>query len=333
MKNRSRKEMRNIVKAILFYLIQIIWSPLTLIGYILVVAKLFVFSRSSEVSVTMLSPLFGRWTQHKLGTRLDEPAVRLAMVFPNISRSGMYLFSWGMFLGHRLTGYVPKTYRFPFEGQPHFSQEPAVRTTYFDEALARHLGEIKQLVLLGAGCDTRSYRMPPEIRCFEVDTPQTQEVKRRMLHKAGLDSTRITFVSADFLKEDWFEKLVQAGFRPDLPSFFLWEGVTMYLDREAVESTLRKISRTAAGSVVAFDYFNAEVINSPSLYMRYARAALNVVGEPLRFGIESPQPSREHVAAFLASCGLTLEEQRNFEQETDRKPAMAGFAAALVPAQ
>lgn len=325
--------MHNIVKATIFYLIQIIWSPLTLIGYIIFVAKLFFFSRSSEVSVTMLAPLFGRWTQHKLGTRLDEPAVRLTMVFPHVSRPGLYLFSWGMFLGHRLTGYVPKTYRFPFEGTPHMSQEAAIRTTYFDEALARHLGEIKQLVLLGAGCDTRAYRMPPEIRCFEVDTPQTQEAKRRMLHEAGLDDTHITFVSANFIKEDWFEKLLQAGFRTDLPSFFLWEGVTMYLDREAVEDTLRKISRTAVGSVVAFDYFNAEIINSSSLYMRYARAALNIVGEPLRFGIESPQPSREHVAAFLATFGLSLEEQRNFERETERKPAMAGFAAALVSAQ
>jgi O-methyltransferase involved in polyketide biosynthesis len=104
----------------------------------------------------------------------------------------------------------------------------------------------------------------------------------------------------------------------------------MYLDREAVESTLRKIASTASGSVVAFDYFNADLIEARSLYMRYTRAVVNTIGEPFRFGIESTKPSSKHVAAFLESCGLSMEEQRNFGQETERKPAMAGFTTAIV---
>ncbi len=135
---------------------------------------------------------------------------------------------------------------------------------------------------------------------------------------------------ADFLKEDWLEKLVHAGFDPNKPSFFLWEGVTMYLDREAVISTLRKIAGVARGSVVAFDYFHADLIEARSLFMRYARALTNASGELFRFGIETRKPSSKHVAAFLASWGLLMEEQRNFGQETDRKPAMAGFTTAIV---
>ncbi len=104
----------------------------------------------------------------------------------------------------------------------------------------------------------------------------------------------------------------------------------MYLDREAVESTLRKIGRTATGSVVAFDYFSAEVIESRSLFMRYARAVINATGEPWRFGIDNTPPVKERVAAFLESCGLALEEQRNFGPEKDGKRAMAGFATAIV---
>jgi O-methyltransferase involved in polyketide biosynthesis len=60
----------------------------------------------------------------------------------------------------------------------------------------------------------------------------------------------------------------------------VWEAVTMYLDREAVESTLRKIAKTAAGTVVAFDYFSAELIESRSLFMRYAGAVVNATGAP-----------------------------------------------------
>jgi O-methyltransferase involved in polyketide biosynthesis len=76
----------------------------------------------------------------------------------------------------------------------------------------------------------------------------------------------------------------------------------MYLDREAVESTLRKIAGTATGVVVAFDYFSAEIIEARSLFMRYARAVINATGEPWRFGIDNTPPVKERVAAFLESC-------------------------------
>lgn len=323
--------MRNSGKALLFRTIQVVWSPIALVGYIFFVIKLTLFSRKSGISSTTLASLYTRWMQHRLGTRLDVPAVRLMMVLPNVSHAGLRLVTGGTLLAHRVTGYVSKIYRFPFEGEAQIAQEPAARTTLFDAALNRHLQDIQQLVILGAGMDTRSYRMPQEIRCFEVDTPQTQASKRQMMQKAGLDTGRITFVPADFLREDWLEKLVSAGFDPGKPSFFLWEGVTMYLDRDAVESTLRKIAGTASGSAVAFDYFNAELIESHSLYMSYARSALNAVGEPLRFGIASPTaPARKHVAAFLNTCGLELEEQHNFGRETSHKAAMAGFVTATV---
>ncbi len=212
--------------------------------------------------------------------------------------------------------------------------QSASRTTFYDAALERHLADIDQLVFLGAGFDTRSYRLRPEagVPCFEIDGPKTQEFKREMLKKAGVDTTRVRYMPADFLRKDWLEKLVTAGFEPDKPSFFLWESVTMYLDREAVEGTLRKIAGTATGSVVAFDYFSVEIIKSRSLFMRYARAVLKATGEPFRgFGIDNMPPVRERVAAFLKSCGLSLEEQRNFGPETDRKRALAGFATGIVP--
>lgn len=323
-------KMRNIIAATVFRLIQIIWSPIAFVSYIFFVSKLVVYSRRSDVSSTTLASLYTRWMQHKLGTRLDEPCERLMMVLPNVSLLSLRLVTGGTLLAHRLTGYVPRLYRFPFEGQAQIAQEPAARTTFFDAALARHLGDIEQLVILGAGWDTRSYRMPEAIRCFEIDTPKTQAAKRQLLKKAGLDATRITFVPANFMTDDWLENLANAGFDPHKPAFFLWEGVTMYLDREAVESTLRKIASTASGSAVAFDYFNADLIKAKGLYMRYANAVLNAIGEPLHFGIESPPPASKHVAAFLKSCSLTMEEQRNFGREAECKPAMAGFTTAIV---
>jgi methyltransferase (TIGR00027 family) len=324
--------MRDIVAAIIFRLIQIALLPIAAVGYVLWVVKIITFSRKSGASATVLASLYTRWMQHKLGTRRDEPCERLMMVLPNVPHLALYLVTGPTLLAHRLTGYVPRIYRYPYEGEPPLKHQSAARTTFFDAALERHLGDIDQLVILGAGFDTRMYRLPAgtRVRSFEVDTPKTQAFKREMLKKAGIDATRITFVSADFLKDDWLEKLVSAGFEPDKRSFFLWEAVTMYLDREAVESMLRKIAGTASGSVVAFDYFSAEIIEARSLFIRYVRAVLGAIGEPWRFGIDSTPPARKRVAAFLESCGLSMEEQRNFGHETDRKQAMGGFTTAIV---
>lgn len=180
--------------------------------------------------------------QHKLGTRRDEPSGRLMMVLPSVSHLGLFLETAPTLLAHRLTGYVPRLYRYPYEGLPPMIHQTAARTTFYDEALEQHIVGIDQLVILGGGFDTRAYRLPAgtPTRCFEVDAPTTQSFKREMLERAGVDTTRVTYVPADFQKEDWLEKLVDAGFEPGKPTFFLWESVTMYLEREAVESALRK---------------------------------------------------------------------------------------------
>lgn len=325
--------MRAMVTAPIFRMIQVAWSPLAVIGYVLFVARLLTFSRTSRVSSTTLASLYTRWMQHELGTRLDEPCARLMMALPNVSRPALRLTTGGTLLAHRLTGWVPRIYRYPYEGDPPMAHQPAYRTTFFDDALARHLGSVGQLVVLGAGWDTRSYRMPAALRCFELDTPATQEAKRRMVRRVGLDAARITFVPADLMTDDWLDMLVHAGFEAGTPAFFLWEAVTMYLDREAVERTLRRIAGTASGSVVAFDYVSAGLVEARSLHMRYVRSVLRVTGEPWRFGIEGGTPSRRHAEALVTSCGLSLEEQRSIAPETVRRPAKGGFVVAVVPSR
>jgi hypothetical protein len=170
----------------------------------------------------------------------------------------------------------------------------------------RYLPGIAQFVILGAGFDTRALNLPKNapVRSFEVDTPATQAAKRELLAKAEIDSTRVALVSANFETEDWLTKLIDAGFDPTQSALFVWEGVTMYLDREAVNDTLHKIAGTAKGSAVAFDYFTSDVLESQTLFMRTVRAWLNASGEPLKFGVDSAPPSRERLAELsaLAEC-------------------------------
>jgi methyltransferase (TIGR00027 family) len=230
---------------------------------------------------------------------------------------------------------VPGAFRYPFEGEVPPQFEASARVTFIDAAVERYLATLDQFVILGAGFDTRAFRLPRpgQIRCFEVDMPRTQTTKRQLLRKAGIESTDVTFVAADFETEDWLARLVEAGFDPHEPAFFLWEGVIMYLDRPAVESTLRTIASTAKGSVLVFDYFTVEPLRSRGLYWRYGRAMTRAAGEPLRFGIDSTPPSRERLAELLQSCGPALAEQRTLGQETDAKRAWGGFAVATVAAE
>ena len=319
-------------RTIVFYFLSVLLFPVTLLGYVIWVGKIVLTGRKSGVSATAQGPLAARFTEHKLGTRLDEPANRLMLALPNVPPLGLHLTAWPLLLAHRLTGYVPKAFRYPFEGDVPPQYEASARIAFFDAAVDRYLADITQFVILGAGFDTRAYRLPPQtrVRSFEIDEPRTQAVKRELLEKVGINATGVTFVAADFEQEDWLTLLVAAGFDPSQPALFLWEGVTMYLDRAAVEDTLRKVASTAQGSVVAFDYFTTEPLETRALYWRYGRAAAKAAGEPLKFGLDSTPPSRERLAELLQSCGLALDEQRTLGQETAGKRAWGGFAIAMV---
>jgi methyltransferase (TIGR00027 family) len=323
--------MRERISAAIFYILSVVLFPVTLLGYLIWVGSL-IARRQSGVSATAQGPLSARWFEHNLGTRPDEPAARLMRVLPGVPPLGPRLVIGPMLLAHRLTGYVPRAFRYPFEGDVPPQYEPSARMSFFDAAIDRYLASMNQFVILGAGFDTRVFRLAKNahIRCFEIDMPKTQAIKREMLRQAGIDTGRVTFVAADFEREDWLANLVRAGFDTDKPAFFLWEGVIMYLDRQTVESTLRKIAGTASGSVVAFDYLTTEPLTSRALYWRYARAGTSVGGEPVKFGIDSTPPSRERLAELLRPCGLSLREHRTLGHEGEGQRAWGGFAIAEV---
>jgi len=323
--------MRKLVSRVAYYILCTLMSPLILIGYIVWVGKAIATGRSG-VSGTAQGPLTARFSEHNFGTRQDEAADRLVWALPSVPRLGLRLAAGPVLLAHRLTGYVPRAFRYPFEGDISPQYEASARIWFFDAAVDRHLPDVAQFVILGAGFDTRAFRLPADarVRVFEVDSPQTQMVKRETLKKAGIDSSGVAFVPADFENEDWLACLTVAGFDPGKRTLFLWEGVTMYLDREAVEDTLRKIASTAHGSVVAFDYFTTEPLESRALYWRYGRATAKAARETLKFGVDSTPPSRERLAELLRSCGLSLSDQRTLGEDTQTRRAWGGFAIATV---
>ena len=182
------------------------------------------------------------------------------------------------------------------------------RTRLIDDVLTGALAnDIDQVVVLGAGFDSRAYRLPGlrAIAVFEVDHPDTQAAKQRVLQRLfGVLPGHVRFVGLDFARDTLTSRMGLAGYRESARTFVLWEGVTNYLTAAAVDTTLRWCSRQAPGSLVLFTYVHRDVLTNPSSFAgtKNLFASLERAGERLTFGME---PSM--VPQYLAERGLSLE--------------------------
>src|SRR4051812_2153454 len=319
--------------ALLSGLIRVLLLPVWLVACIVYEAHLILSSRKLGVSATALRPMTMRWLQHQLRLRRDEACAKLIEVLPNHCYAGLCAVASPVLLGHRLTGFVPKMLRYPYEGIPPIGHMNGVRATFVDAAIERYLPGVDQFVELGAGYDTRTIRLQHDrrVRCFEVDLPKTQEIKRKLLDRCGVDTSGVRFVSANFLTDNWVDNLARTDFDPRRPTFFLWEGVTYYLSRESVVNTFRTIATSAPGSVVVFDYAtdaNIQAYRRPLGLL--AKAYLKAVREPQTFWMSSEPPVKEYLGALMEECGLRLREQLDFGHETRCKHSRGGLAAAAV---
>ena len=124
-----------------------------------------------------------------------------------------------------------------------------IRTKFLDDLLqeASESG-VRQVVLLGAGMDSRAFRMdwPEGTRLFEVDTAAPLDFKASVLRqeRAVARCERIT-VAVD-LREDWPAALAAAGHDPTVPTAWIAEGLLIYLPEDAVELLLARISAQSA---------------------------------------------------------------------------------------
>lgn len=133
----------------------------------------------------------------------------------------------------------------------------AVRSRFAEDELADAVSRgVRQYVVLGAGLDTFGWRNSwDDVRVFEVDYPATQHWKRQRLAKVGMGEPQsLTFAPIDFESQTLATGLQTAGFRADRPAYFSWLGVTMYLTREAFESTVGFMGSLPPGSGMTFDY-------------------------------------------------------------------------------
>ncbi len=183
------------------------------------------------------------------------------------------------------------------------------RTRLIDDTIRTALDRgIEQLVILGAGFDSRAYRLDDlkDVTVFEVDHPSTCPKKQRILRRVLGDlPSRVRFVATDFHEVELARAMNGAGYSNTAPTFILWEGVTPYLAETAVDATLRWCAEAATGSELLFTYVHRAVIDDPEAFAGTERlfATLKAAGEEWKFGIDPTD-----LAGFLSDRGLCLEQ-------------------------
>ncbi len=180
------------------------------------------------------------------------------------------------------------------------------RTQYFDEVLLQEArAGIQQVVILGAGFDSRSLRFSevlPTTRVFEVDMPEVLALRTERLFEGQVTRASAIQVPIDFEHEDLGSVLHERGYAPEARTLFLWEGVTYYLPEDAVKAVLLMVAvQSGPGSSILFDYVTRAFVDGD--YSGYGARRLadgwRRLGNVNRFGVDD-------IAAFTRPIGLTV---------------------------
>ena len=186
----------------------------------------------------------------------------------------------------------------------------ALRTSAIDAAVRDAIAEgATQLVILGAGYDGRAWRLPElaGVKVFEVDHPATQGDKRARVAELPPPAGIVTFVPVNFERDALGDALERAGHDRSAPTCWIWEGVVMYLTRDAMRGTLAAVAqRSAPGSTLIVNYHTTR-------RGLFAQLIFRLIGEPQ---ISAWTP--EEMAADLRSAGFQVHEDSGMTQWNER---------------
>lgn len=119
------------------------------------------------------------------------------------------------------------------------------------------------------------------------------------------------------------EALLSAGFNPNLTTYILWEGVTMYLVDEAVRDTLNLIATLPAGSTAGVDFFSEDLIKGNPPFEKLSKrmhSSIKYYSEILQFGAATGESLSSGVKDLLAETGLVLTRFEHVGSESDKYP-------------
>lgn len=192
------------------------------------------------------------------------------------------------------------------------------RKAYIDDIVTEAAeGPIAAVVNLGAGFDTRAFRLQAlaEVPVWEVDQPQNINAKRSRLEKLFEPvPAHVTLVPIDFDDDDLATVLASHGYEPDRTTFFIWEGVTQYLTEAGVRATFEFLSKAPTGSRLAFTYTPNDFIDGEVFYgQEYLYKQMLVKDKIWLFGLDPG-----NIDDFLGEYRWRVVEHLGYDQLGER---------------
>jgi methyltransferase (TIGR00027 family) len=221
-------------------------------------------------------------------------------------------------MGHKFSVWLGKKLA------PGLHEHLIARTRFIDDLIEKTgTTGAEQYVILGAGYDLRAHRLdlPSSMRIFEVDQAEVQARKRSKLPKTITNSENVTYVAVDFTHQSLAEQLTAAGFDIGKPTVFTLEGVSQYITKEAVSSTIEELATLIQTNSSTFfiSYVDELLDKDPEAcfgkgYPNAAQRAETIkslsakVGEPwISFY------TAEEIASLLSRNGFSVEENVTLE--------------------
>lgn len=246
------------------------------------------------------------------------------------TRSGMGICDdpWAERLAGELGAELARVYD---EAMPDAELWVSLRTRYIDDCVREAISDgTRQVVVLGAGLDTRAARLAAKgVRFFEVDRPASQMAKReRLAALPGYPVDAAMYVACDLDDDDFVMRLSESSLDLVEPACMVLEGVVYYLEPGAVRDTFGRFAYSfSAGSRLVFDHFD---IGAPAT--RHADEPVRYQGDMavkiLSDVREAPTFRLEEPAELMRECGLSSFESTSFADIAKRyagqyDPAMA----------
>lgn len=204
------------------------------------------------------------------------------------------------------------------------------RKRYIDEKLIDSVNQINSVVNLGAGFDTRAYRLPAlsDMPVWEVDQPENIQSKQNRLYKLfGAVPSHVRLVPIDLDREELDTVLASYGYSADRRTFFIWEAVTQYLTETGIRTTFDFLAKAERGSRLVFTYVRKDFLDGRVMYGWEKGYKQYVVKNKIwLFGMDP-----EAWPNFLKGYGWQIIEHVGYEELAEQYVRPTGRELASTP--
>jgi len=206
------------------------------------------------------------------------------------------------------------------------------RKRYIDEKLTNSVNQINAVVNLGAGYDTRIYRLQflSVIPIWEVDQLENIQTKQIRLRKLfGKIPSYVKLIAIDFDHEKINQVLESKGYNSNKKTFFIMEAVTQYLTDAGIKSTFDFLAGAAPGSLLTFTYIRKDFLNGQKFYGWEKGYKKYIIEEKIWiFGLNP-----EEWPNFLKQYGWKVKEDIGFEELAEKYVKPTGRTLAFTPVE